>query len=371
MQIATAETLKSKNSFFAELAQAGKEQKLLIIVIFAYILSAFLISFQIESRYDWVGAIEGLVTTIILGPLLAFCAYTLYVMTYIRPSRLTYFLISEMRCYLTRSRIIHAIPVMFLFPVFTSAFTYFKLAIPSIHPYTWDRRLAQLDLAIHGGTHPWVWLQYVLGHPLISSVINIFYHLWFFIVFATIYWLAFNTKEPALRMRFLTSFVLSWIILGNVVATLLSSVGPCYYGYLVAGENPYSPLMIYLNEAGKHVPLWALDVQKLLWDGHEKNMTVLGISAMPSMHVSSAVLLALLGLKINRQVGIVLVFFTVITMIGSVHLGWHYAVDGYVGAIGAYLIWHAVGYMIASPPKELVDHIVYNHRDSELNGNCQ
>ncbi len=30
-------------------------------------------------------------------------------------------------------------------------------------------------------------------------------------------------------------------------------------------------------------------------------------------------------------------------MVGSVHLGWHYALDGYVGAAGAYAVWRAVG----------------------------
>ena len=31
---------------------------------------------------------------------------------------------------------------------------------------------------------------------------------------------------------------------------------------------------------------------------------------------------------------------------GDVHLGWHYALDGYAGAAGAALVWHAVGRML-------------------------
>jgi hypothetical protein len=35
--------------------------------------------------------------------------------------------------------------------------------------------------------------------------------------------------------------------------------------------------------------------------------------------------------------------FAVLILLGSVHLGWHYAVDGYAGALGAALLWHLVG----------------------------
>lgn len=339
---------QSRHTIGAELSQTLKSQKLLIAVVLIYVGSAFLVSQGISPKYNWLDGIEGITTATFIGPLFALCAYTIYVMAYIRPPRLTQFLLMSMRQYLTRARVLQAVPVIVLFPIFTTAFTYLKLAIPSIQPFTWDSRLAQIDLAIHGGTHPWEWLQYALGYPLISSIINIFYHLWFFIILSSIYLLAFDTTRPALRMRFLLSFILSWIVLGNVVATLFSSAGPCYYGQFVSGENPYNPLLLYLEEASKHVPLWSLKVQKMLWEEHQSNLAVLGISAMPSMHVASAVLVALLGARISRKAGIVLTSFAIIIMIGSIHLGWHYAVDGYIGAIGAYLIWLAVGWITSA-----------------------
>ena len=44
-----------------------------------------------------------------------------------------------------------------------------------------------------------------------------------------------------------------------------------------------------------------------------------------------ATLLALAGWKINRVVGLLATAFLVVVQIASVHLGWHYAVDGYAG----------------------------------------
>jgi membrane-associated phospholipid phosphatase len=64
------------------------------------------------------------------------------------------------------------------------------------------------------------------------------------------------------------------------------------------------------------------------------------------MHVASSVLLALLGWRLGRTVGIVLTVFAVLIQIGSVHLGWHYAIDGYIGALGAWLIWSFCGKLL-------------------------
>ena len=68
-----------------------------------------------------------------------------------------------------------------------------------------------------------------------------------------------------------------------------------------------------------------------------------GISAMPSIHVAMAVVFALLGMRVNCWLGIVLIAYAVIIQIGSVILGWHYAIDGYVSIILTILLWKLVG----------------------------
>ena len=71
---------------------------------------------------------------------------------------------------------------------------------------------------------------------------------------------------------------------------------------------------------------------------------------MPSMHVATSVLLALFGWRHSRQAGIALTVYAALIMVGSVHLGWHYALDGYVGGLGALVVWWLVGRLLGRLP---------------------
>jgi hypothetical protein len=63
---------------------------------------------------------------------------------------------------------------------------------------------------------------------------------------------------------------------------------------------------------------------------------------MPSLHNAIAVLYALAAFRIGRLLGWFMTGYAVIIFIGSVHLGWHYAVDGIVSAAAMVLIWRWV-----------------------------
>jgi hypothetical protein len=155
-------------------------------------------------------------------------------------------------------------------------------------------------------------------------------------------------------MQFFISFVMAWAVLGTGLATLFSSAGPCYYDNIVIENNDiYYPLMKYLNTAQESFSIWALDTQEMLWTNYENSKVDLGsgISAMPSMHVSTSLLFAFVGWRNHRLLGVVLSIFTVIIMLGSVHLAWHYAIDGYVAIFFTILLWHAVGIFLGHTPK--------------------
>lgn len=345
------------NETEADVPPSQRDHKMLSVIVGVHVLLALTVSRLDPHKFSLSQQLEDFVCALLIGLLFAFCGYTIYVMVMKRPRQLTRYIAGGLRIYLTGERILFAAPVLTMMPVFASSFSIIKAAVPLIQPFAWDARLASWDRSLHGGVQPWELLQYLFGHPVLTAALNITYHLWFFILLATLYWLAFAMEYRRLRMQFLLSFVLSWILLGNVMAMLFSSAGPCFYGHVVPGPNPYAALMQYLSVADSHIPVLALHVQHTLWNDYAQGFgsTALSISAMPSMHVGSATLLALLGWRLNRKVGIALTIFAVLIMLGSVHLGWHYAIDGYVAAIGAALIWFAIGRLPAL--REGVRHV--------------
>jgi hypothetical protein len=64
------------------------------------------------------------------------------------------------------------------------------------------------------------------------------------------------------------------------------------------------------------------------------------------MHVSIAVLMMLVGFRASRWIGTLYAIFAVLIMLGSVHLAWHYAVDGYLAAALTILIWKSSGRIV-------------------------
>jgi len=276
-------------------------------------------------------------------------SYAIIVMVTVRPKRLIRYMVADLssRC-LTPERLAMALPVLLFLPLLVSAFSYFKMAIPDLQPFSWDPLLAEFDRRLHGGYHPWEWLQPVFGHPWMTAAINGAYHLWFGVTYGVLLWQTVDIRRPKLRMRYLITFVLLWIVIGNVAATLFSSVGPVYYGRVTGLADPFAPLMEYLRHANEVAAVPALDVQELLWRVYTTGggMTGGGISAMPSMHMASAFSFVLIGAATNRWLGAAFTAFAALVLIGSVHLGWHYAVDGYVSIAATLLIWRAVGWML-------------------------
>lgn len=334
-------------SVWAELRAALWAHRWLLLVVVVHAAAATALYLRFPDENDIEPLLAGFATSLVMGPVFTLCGYALYVMVCKRPRQLLRYLRQHVQSYLTRQRLIYALPALLLIPVFAASFTIAKAAVPLLHPYDWDTRLAHADQLLHGGVQPWIWLQSLAGYPIVTAILNLAYHLWFFIMFATMYWLVFSTALPRVRMQFLLSFVLTWALLGNVLAVLFSSAGPCYYHLVAAGPDPYAPLMQYLRRADTHFPVLALQVQDMLWQGYRQHVGVSGltISAMPSMHVASSVLLALLGWRLRPSAGIAFTVFALMILAGSIHLGWHYAVDGYVGTAGAILVWCVVGWL--------------------------
>jgi membrane-associated phospholipid phosphatase len=63
-----------------------------------------------------------------------------------------------------------------------------------------------------------------------------------------------------------------------------------------------------------------------------------GVAALPSLHVAVLALFAI-ATRPWRGLSIALWVLTAVTFVGSLALGWHYAVDGYLGVALAWGCW--------------------------------
>lgn len=231
----------------------------------------------------------------------------------------------------------------------------FRVMIPRVLPFTWDAWLKETSRLLHFGYSPWMLLQPLLGHPLLTVGIDMLYMLW--IPLPTVFALGFAlSARRRLRFQYILSFLLIWIVLGTIGATFFSSAGPCFFARVDPGENPYAPLLAYLDTVHQQYFLWSRYQQEVLWRAYVEAVPFGGITAMPSLHVAGATLFALGTWALNRRLGGLFLGYAVVIQVGSVHLAWHYALDGYISILSTWLIWRLVGWGIAVtawlPPDE-------------------
>lgn len=250
-------------------------------------------------------------------------------------------------------RAVIGVPMLVVMPLFFSVFTSAKNLIPVFNPYHWDTTFAAWDRWLAGGVEPWQRLSFLFHAPhaaYLVAGINILYDLWMLLMVMTLLWQAFTPNRPALRLQFFLAYVLCWALLGTTMATALSSAGPCFYGHVVSGSNPYAALMAALHELSTITPNYALGVQRKLWESFQHDDLALGngISAMPSLHLSIATLLAFLAWRMRRWMGVVFFAYLGVLEVGSVLLGWHYLVDGLVAVVSTVLVWKLAGWLSRS-----------------------
>jgi hypothetical protein len=253
-------------------------------------------------------------------------------------------------------RLLNGLPAFMLLGFVLSAYTSLKQLIPQMRPFDWDAAFAKIDAVIHGGVQPWELLQPLLGTPAVTSWVSEAYGPpWFWMLLFMQFWQIF-TLDPR-RMQFLITFLLCWVLLGNVLGTALASAGPVYYQNFAAGPDPFAPLMSYLASVAETYKLSAFEAQQYLWESYQNNYLGIGsgISAMPSLHISMSVLFVLLTWGYHWVFRVVALAYLVTLLLGSVHLGWHYAIDGYASILGTTAIWWAVGRALRRDPRQSAD----------------
>jgi membrane-associated phospholipid phosphatase len=69
---------------------------------------------------------------------------------------------------------------------------------------------------------------------------------------------------------------------------------------------------------------------------------------MPSLHVAMATLMWCAMRPVHRLAGPAYFVFLACILLGSVHLGWHYALDGYVSILLVCILWWLSGRLVTA-----------------------
>lgn len=319
---------------------------LLLIAAFILAVAALHVFTGVPRRYSLAGSYRVVGGWVLLYALLATVGNIMYRFFWLKESLLGVILWRGVA-----SRLLAPVPtiafliIFLILPYWLRSFVAMKASIPDLLPFAWDERFFRLDRLLHFGTDPWRLVHPIVGYPLASTVIDFVYRLWFPVMWMTVIWQAWHApRTDATRSQFLLSFAVCWTVLGVGLATLFSSVGPIFYGSVIAGPDPYAPLLDYLRSVAETHPLTAIGISQFLWTSYTDLEAIpLGISAMPSLHVSVAVLLTMLGFQTTRWLGCMYAVFAIFIFVGSIHLAWHYAIDGYVAAVLTIGIWRLCG----------------------------
>ena len=244
-----------------------------------------------------------------------------------------------------------------LFATLLASFNAFKQMILPLAGFTWDPALAAADKALFLGVDPWRVTHAVFGSPQWTVFIDSGYHSWFVPMTLGLMACAWMPRSTfRLRTQYMLSYIGVWIGIGSILAFLMPSAGPCFYEHFVGAQPSFNELLHRLAnaQAVTGAKMTSLSNQAMLMDlfNADKLMIGGGISAMPSVHNALAGLFALAAFQINRTAGWIAGCYAALIWLGSIHLGWHYALDGIVGIALTYGIWIACGRIAAALDKQ-------------------
>jgi hypothetical protein len=208
-------------------------------------------------------------------------------------------------------------------------FMWIKPELNSVAPFWADPLYANIDRAMFG-RDPWLFFQAMdlRVHAGAYSFV------WMLAIAATVLWL-FAQPASETRSSCIISYFAIWSVFGPIGQLLGSAAGPVFYRRIGLGDR-FAGLEQSLPEVTNRVVNY-------LWHFHESRMPALGngISAMPSLHIATAAWIYLVFRVHQSKMELLAAIFAVYMFVLSVALGWHYAIDGIVGALGAMLCYSA------------------------------
>ncbi|MGK7346210.1 MAG: phosphatase PAP2 family protein [Candidatus Nitrospinota bacterium M3_3B_026] len=237
-------------------------------------------------------------------------------------------------------------------------FLHLKSVILLINKANYDLFFWNLDRWLHLGVQPNIYLMESFGQDkAVAVALDWLYFKYFtYTLLASMVFLL-EIKGRRLAEKYFLAYALLWAAggLGYIAAP---ADGPCYailaqystpkehrvhmFQFPVDMDIPRDYARSYVESR-----IWiAKTYQERLWESRKKFLAgeslpgmFYGIAAMPSLHVAAVTLIMIFFFMVSPILGALGAIYTAIVFIGSVFLQWHYAVDGYAGALMAALIW--------------------------------
>lgn len=257
-------------------------------------------------------------------------------------------IVEWVRAHWARDRMISLLWPPLLFAILMPSFNAFKQMLLPAAGFRFDPLFAEMDRWVFLGNDPWRVTHGLFGSPTATFLIDKAYHAWFVpmaLGLMVCAWLPGTSFR--LRTQYLLSYIMMWIGVGSVLAFLMPSAGPCFYETFVGPSPTFNAMMTKLaaDQATVGSPISALTFQSGLLSvfGGDTLIVGGGISAMPSVHNGLAALFAFAAFRINRKLGWAMAAYAAVIWIGSIHLGWHYAIDGLLAFALAWGLWRIAG----------------------------
>ena len=226
--------------------------------------------------------------------------------------------------------------------VLTTAYAWTKLYLPALGGELWDGKLASLDRLLAFGIDPNVFMITIFeGAPRWAArLLDLHYSMFVTTMLATTGWFV-TDSDHSRRVCFAWGAASLWS-LGLWLYVAMPALGPVF---TLAG----------LSAEVSHTFPVAAQAQAALLANYQRVLVTLanpgvcllvapeaGVAAMPSLHVAVHTFLAMWAVHVSSLLRTPLIGFAMLTYIGSVALGWHYAVDSWAGLILACAVFAVV-----------------------------
>ena len=224
-----------------------------------------------------------------------------------------------------------------IFPLFLGAYTWAKSSIPLTVGYGWEEFWADADRSLFGIdawriAHAWI-------PPAMAPAWSFFYAVVWGFALAVVGALVAAFASSRVAATLFTAMMLAWFTGGFLLAYAISAAGPVF-AHLADPSfvDRFAPLRSGLVDLLGRDDI-VMTSQRYLAAGYAAKEAVKGggISAMPSMHIATATIFICAAWR-SRWLALAAPFW-LLTFVGSVYLGYHYAVDAPLAVAVAIPCW--------------------------------